>query len=123
MPKSVTGLPGPTVPKQVGFRLAAVETAVDVAARPGFRIAVLGHERKGRIVQSCDLFCPVLIDHVTVGHFEGLGIVKPDLVLAVAALALATLNGHAGAQHAVAYRANQRFIKRGSQDVVIDPIG
>ena len=66
-----------------------------------------------------DLLDAVLVEHVAVGHLEGLGIAEVDLLLSPAPLALGELDGHPGRLHVVADRAHEALLLRGLQDVVV----
>jgi len=53
---------------------------------------------------------------------ERVGVQEPDLVLSEVALALRALDLHAGGEHVVAQRAQQRFDPAGAEDGVVDVV-
>src|SRR5579871_5653472 len=67
-----------------------------------------GHEGDGQSVQSGDLLGAVLVDGVTVGHLQRVGVVQVDLVLAEPPLAFGGEDRDAGAVHARADLADNR---------------
>ena len=74
------------------------ERAVDVA-RVALALVELGHEADRRALLVGDLLRRVLVDHVVVGHREGVAVAEVDLVLAEVALALRVLDADAGGRH------------------------
>src|SRR5215471_10304176 len=80
---------------------------------------VLRHERDRRALRPGDLLDPVLVEHVAVGHLERFRVPEIDLLLAPSPLALREFHRHAGRLHVVPDRADQAFLLRGLQDVVV----
>ena len=70
-------------------------------------------------MQPGDLFGPVLVDHVAVGHLERVGVPEVDLVLAEARLTLRELHRDAGVVDAVADRPDEVLVAGGLEDVVV----
>ena len=92
---------------------------VQVTRRAGGTHVVLRHERDGGALRPGDFLDAVLVEHVAVGHLEGLGITEVDLLLPSSPLALRELDGHARRLHVVSDRADEPLLSRGLQDVIV----
>ncbi len=93
-----------------------------MAARPGLGHRPFRHERDRDVVQRGDLLGAVLVQGVMVGVGQRVGVRDVDLVLALAELALAELDGDAGAPHVVAHLPDEPLVLRGLQHVVVHDV-
>ena len=83
---------------------------------------VFCHERNRFAMLLGNFLQPVFEERVHIGHREGIGINKIDLVLPSAPFPLAALDRHAGRGHPVPDRPHQRLIPRRLHQVVINPV-
>ena len=90
------------------------------AADPG--VVGLGHERDRLATLLRHLLDPVLVDDVVVGHRDRIAVAEVEFLLTRPGLALGGLDTHAGCLHVVAYRADERLVIAGGEDVVVEDV-
>ena len=90
---------------------------------PGPLHVVLRHERERTTVEPGDLLGRVLVDGVTIGHLERLGVLEVDLVLAEPRLTLRELHRDPRVVDAVADRADEVLVAGGLEHVVVLDVG
>ena len=99
------------------------QARVHVARASDPAVVRLGHERDGTAVLMRHLFDAVLVDDVVVGHRQRVRKTEVDLLLSGPRLALGALDLDARGLHALADRADERFVVGGGQDVVVEDVG
>src|SRR5262249_26253908 len=77
----------------------------------------------GDAVEAGDLLDAVLVDRVTVGGGDGVGVAEVELVLAVPGLALRELDGDPGALHATPQLLDEMLVPGGGEYVVVEDVG